>query len=275
MKHYLATLIPALALAASPALAQGGFLGVELANSQHDGQAGAPGARIVRVEERSAASIMGLRDGDLVTAVDGLAIADAAALSALIRARLPGDIVELEIQRDGAAQKLLGVLARRPGAFATVPPPPQAPQDWQEFEFPFADLPQRDWQPQLQNLQLQLRSLDLNQDWLHGLQEELRQMDLDLQRNGQGFSFRFSGEPDQIFMHPGMPLKAGKDTSIQLRYPADTPPAEQERLRKEAIEKYGEEVQVEFAGTGTAVIIQRQSSSTSEKAPAADGNREF
>ena len=74
MIQYLATLIPALALAASPALAQGGFLGVELAPAAADGQAVAAGARIVRVEERSAASIMGLRVGDVVSSVDGVAV---------------------------------------------------------------------------------------------------------------------------------------------------------------------------------------------------------
>jgi membrane-associated protease RseP (regulator of RpoE activity) len=252
-----ASLIPALALAASPALAQGGFLGVSLEPAPE----GAQGARIAAVQDRSAASVMGLRAGDVVHAVDGVAVADAETLSALIRSRLPGDIVELELTRDGLSQKLLGVLARRPGertrfegrmpGAMTLPPMPQLPdlsdmtewpefKLWKEFGVPGNADPFTELQPLLNDIELRLQGMDLSQ--LPG---------------GEGFGFRFDGEP----------FKAGGGTTVQLRYPADTPLAEQERLRAEAVAKYGDEVIVEFAGKGTSVTIQRHSSNAPAPAP--------
>lgn len=266
MIHILSTLVSALALAASPALAQGGFLGVSLENSQD----GTQGARIASVQERSAASIMGLRNGDLVTGVDGVTVADSSALSALIRSRLPGEIVELEVQRDGTAQKVLGVLARRPGArdlrapdpslfgLGQVPQPQQGwPQAMPGFEFNFGELAFPEIQP------------------FTDMQRRLQQMEVWVPPGIQGFDFRSTGDPNRIFMFPGAPLKAGDGTSIQLRYPESTPPEERERLLQEAVEKYGEEVVVEFAGTGTSVTIQRLSLGAADPTPETDKNREF
>ena len=48
-----------------------------------------------------------------------------------------------------------------------------------------------------------------------------------------------------------------------------------ERLLQEAVEKYGEEVVVEFAGTGTSVTIQRLSLGAADPTPETDKNREF
>lgn len=278
MIHILSFLVSALALVASPALAQGGFLGVSLENPQ----AGTQGARIASVQERSAASIMGLRTGDLVTGVDGLTVADSAALAALIRSRLPGEIVELDVQRDGTAQKVLGVLARRPGARAIhepdpslfglgqVPQPPEGwPQAMQGFDFNFEELEISAMQP---FLDLQLQDL---QPQLEDLQRRLQQVELRLKPGADGFGFRFHGDPSQIFLQPGIPLKAGDGTSIQLRYPESTPPEERERLLQEAVEKYGEKVVVEFAGTGTSVTIQRHSLGAADSAPETGKNREF
>lgn len=268
MMQRFPTLISVLALAASPALAQGGFLGVSLEPAPE----GASGARIAEVQERSAASIMGLQAGDLVTALDGIAVADPAALAGLIRMRLPGEIVELDVLRGGAAQKVLGVLARRPELAAQ-----RSPQGGQPEALPMPDL-------QFPELQFQFPEFPLQREqMLQQFQERMKQFELRGLPGGEGFSFRFDGEPGGIWLQPGARLQAGEGTRIQLRYPESTSPEERERLRQEAIEKYGEQVEVEFSGIGNSITIQRQSSgarageapAAPAPAPAPDGNREF
>jgi len=289
MLQRFTTLIPVLALAASPALAQGGFLGVGLEPAPE----GASGARIAAVQERSAASIMGLQAGDLVTAVDGIAVADADALSALIRARLPGDIVELEVQRAGAPQKVLGVLARRPDAPGSrlpraVQPGQPGLRSVPEFVVPSFEIPEfriPEFQiPEFQIPEMQLHFPEFQlqrEQMLKDFQERMQQFEMRRLPGGEGFSFRFDGAPGGIWLAPGTPLTAGEGTRIQLRYPESTSPEDRERLRREAIEKYGEQVEVEFAGTGSSVTIQRHSTQAAEPpapsdpAPAPDGNREF
>jgi hypothetical protein len=291
MLRLLTTLIPVAALAAGPAFAQGGFLGVQL----QDAPEGSSGALIASVQERSAATVMGLRAGDQVLRVDGVAVADPQALADLIGARLPGDIVELTIRREGAEQRLLGVLARRAGAVPAgarergawlrsdvpAPPlPPEPPTDF-EFELPEWSFDSQDLAPQLQDLHLRLQELHQRHEALmHQLHEQLQGMEFNWSEMPEmnfapdGFSFRIEGAPEGIFLHPGAPRRSDSHTQVHLRYPENTSPAERERLRVEAIAKYGEGVQVEFAGTGTTVTIQRQSRSTSGEPEAVD-SREF
>lgn len=257
MMRTLAPLILAAAFVSGPASAQGGFLGVSLENAED----GAGGALIAAVETRSAGAIAGLQAGDRITRVDGVEIADFRALAAVIGARLPGEIVELRLIRGGQPQELLAVLGRRPTAgrsgggeapqrprFDLMPPLPQSPPqawdgpdgDW-DFEFPQMELRGFEFEgfaPRLEELQQQLESLsrrhaELMKDWGAQLQAP-----------------------------PRWPDSEGARTRVQLRYPESTSPAERERLRAEAVQQYGPEVEIEFSGTGTSVRIERTMSSS-------------
>jgi putative serine protease PepD len=74
------------------------------------------GASIAEVRPGTPAAAAGLREGDVVTEIDGEAVADADELRTLIDARQPGDSVELTIVRDGDEQTIEVELAARPSA---------------------------------------------------------------------------------------------------------------------------------------------------------------
>ena len=74
------------------------------------------GASIAEVRPGTPAAAAGLREGDVVTEIDGEAVADADELRTLIDARQPGDSVELTIVRDGEEQTIEVELASRPSA---------------------------------------------------------------------------------------------------------------------------------------------------------------
>lgn len=86
-------------------------LGIALGRS--DGQ----GARVERVFRNSAAQEMGLREGDLVLAVNGQQVRSGQDLTREIQSQDPGDEVELEIERDGIRQQISGRLESRQEAF--------------------------------------------------------------------------------------------------------------------------------------------------------------
>ena len=244
--HILSTLV----LCAAPALAQGAFLGVEL-SPQDPGLNQTEGAAITVVQKPSAASLMGLMAGDIVTQVAESKIATAADLVQSMQHHLPGDIVTLQVLRDGEAIELMGVLGRRPGA-PRVQWAPQAPV-----------MPDFDTQllHDLDQMKLELESLQQMRempDWpemgeMPAL-PPLPQLDFEF---GDGFG--------QLPVDPG-----DGSMSVQLRYPGDTSPEEQERLTKEAIEKYGEHVEITFEGQGRSVVIQRSHSQSSRSLP--EGN---
>jgi putative serine protease PepD len=52
------------------------------------------------------AEAAGVREGDVVTKVDGRVVEDATALIVAIRAKAPGDALTLTIDRDGEEQDL-------------------------------------------------------------------------------------------------------------------------------------------------------------------------
>ncbi|HEX9793152.1 MAG TPA: PDZ domain-containing protein [Planctomycetota bacterium] len=52
-----------------------------------------------------------------------------------------------------------------------------------------------------------------------------------------------------------LPESPGARKEVQIRYPESTPQAERSELIREAREKYGDEVQVEFEGEGTSIRI--------------------
>jgi len=86
-----------------------GFLGVGLAE-RTDGGAG---AIIADVQPGSPAAEAGIREGDLVLSVDGEPINGQTGLVAAIRDRSPGDVVELEVSRNGVREILTATLVAR------------------------------------------------------------------------------------------------------------------------------------------------------------------
>ncbi len=74
-------------------------IGVSI-DQQYDG----PGARVAEVSPGSGAEAAGLQPGDVITKVDGQAMADGTQVIVTIRAKAPGDTVLLTIDRNGATQ---------------------------------------------------------------------------------------------------------------------------------------------------------------------------
>lgn len=228
-----------LVLSAAPALAQGAFLGVNL-----DRNAIKSGASILEIQEPSAASLMGLQAGDLVLKVADQEIQSAEDLVRSMQRHLPGDIVTIRIERDAQELDLMGVLGRRPGNRAAAP----RVMVWPDVRFEGLP-PASSWD--IEDLQWQWPELEQGWGELPPLPEmpEMGQLQFRVLPDG-----RFETTP-----------RVDEHTSIELRYPADTPAEERERLIKEAIETYGEGVEVRFEGQGRSVSIQRshQSSSSS------------
>ncbi|MEM7160766.1 MAG: trypsin-like peptidase domain-containing protein [Myxococcota bacterium] len=72
------------------------------------------GAAVGSVYGGTPAEAAGLRSGDVVVSLDGESIEDFEALRSRIATRLPGDDVELEVERDGERLKLTVTLEARP-----------------------------------------------------------------------------------------------------------------------------------------------------------------
>jgi S1-C subfamily serine protease len=72
------------------------------------------GAVIDSVQEGTGAAESGLRPGDIITSVDGDPLATMSQLVAEVRRRAPGDIVELEVVRDGEELDVDVELSERP-----------------------------------------------------------------------------------------------------------------------------------------------------------------
>ncbi len=80
------------------------FLGVQ---TQDSGQGVVGnGALIISVEPKSPAENAGLRQGDVVTKVDGTAIEDATTLSARIRQSTPGTVMHITVERNNTTMTL-------------------------------------------------------------------------------------------------------------------------------------------------------------------------
>jgi putative serine protease PepD len=77
------------------------------------------------VAEGSAAAQAGLKEGDVLLAVDGFSVADAVDIHLALDAREPGDRVRLRWRREGKEMEGEGTLAAPPSPFA--PPPAPAP----------------------------------------------------------------------------------------------------------------------------------------------------
>lgn len=87
-----------------------GWLGVALA----DPPDGRDGVVITGVEENGPAASAGLEPGDLVRAVDGVAVADANAMIRAIASVRPGSVERLSIVRDGRTERIGVRVGRRP-----------------------------------------------------------------------------------------------------------------------------------------------------------------
>jgi putative serine protease PepD len=87
-----------------------GYLGVGTKASS-DGQ---PGALVATVTGGDPAANAGIKTGDVITALDGVAIKAPGDLSAQILAHSPGDTVKLDIRRDGQASTVTVQLGTRP-----------------------------------------------------------------------------------------------------------------------------------------------------------------
>ncbi|MCB0974647.1 MAG: trypsin-like peptidase domain-containing protein [Actinobacteria bacterium] len=71
------------------------------------------GAYIVTVEEGSAAADAGLKEGDIIVAIDGQDVADAEGVGAAIADLEPGSRIDVDIVRDGEAEQVTVVLGVR------------------------------------------------------------------------------------------------------------------------------------------------------------------
>ena len=84
------------------------FLGISAKDSS-DPQ----GAALVRVVPSAPAAGAGLQTGDVITAIDGSAVNDAATLTTKVRAHRPGDELSVTYTRDGASKTVKVTLPSR------------------------------------------------------------------------------------------------------------------------------------------------------------------
>ena len=87
------------------------YLGVTLTDASGDQQ----GALVATVQSGTPAAASGLKEGDIITQVDGKAIDGADALSAVIRGHSPGDKINLTYVRDGSKHTVNVQLASTSG----------------------------------------------------------------------------------------------------------------------------------------------------------------
>jgi len=86
------------------------YLGVSI------GDAADRGASVQQVQSGTPAAKAGLRAGDVITAIDGDSVADAASLTAAVGGHSPGDHVTLTYTRNGSSHTLSVTLGTRPSS---------------------------------------------------------------------------------------------------------------------------------------------------------------
>jgi serine protease Do len=92
----------------------GALLGVGLSSTAKSGK-NAKGARVAHVNPGSPAATAGLQEGDIITAMGGMAITGPKGVSDVVGAHKPGDHVPLTYLRDGKSKTVDVTLAARPG----------------------------------------------------------------------------------------------------------------------------------------------------------------
>jgi C-terminal processing protease CtpA/Prc len=114
MKSLLFATFASLVLLASSAIAdEKAFLGVSTAPAE-----GGRGLLVQEVTEGSGAEKAGIREGDVILRFAGKKPKDFDSLAAAVRARKPGDKVDVVVLRDGEDQTLQVVLGKAPGETA-------------------------------------------------------------------------------------------------------------------------------------------------------------
>ena len=127
---------PAESSTATPAAR--GFLGVGLRDltpelQTHFGAPEGSGILVATIEDDSPAAAAGIRVGDVITEVDGLAVGSRRALSREIRHR-PGASIAVEIYRDGKPQQLTATLgSRQARAWSASGTAGRTPEEWAEL----------------------------------------------------------------------------------------------------------------------------------------------
>lgn len=81
------------------------------------------GLRVSTVAGNSPAALAGLQAGDRILSIDGIEVAESGDVIAFVANSLPGDVVQLRIDRQGAEATLTAVLAEREAVFGRVLPP--------------------------------------------------------------------------------------------------------------------------------------------------------
>jgi len=87
---------------------QHAYLGIRV------GDAASSGAEVTSVVSGSPADKAGLKAGDVITAIDGNAVASADDLTAAVGAHKPGDSITVSLTRNGSTQKVTVTLGVRP-----------------------------------------------------------------------------------------------------------------------------------------------------------------
>jgi uncharacterized iron-regulated protein len=82
------------------------------------GRFGAEPGQVIRVQADSVAARAGVREGDVLLAIDGATVSSDRALGALMAEHRWGDVVEARIRRDGAEQLLMIAIRRSDGGGA-------------------------------------------------------------------------------------------------------------------------------------------------------------
>jgi S1-C subfamily serine protease len=91
----------------TPKAAAVAYIGVNLAEVP-------AGLSVTKVQDGSPASVAGIKEGDVITLVDGTKVSTHDQLSALLRSIAPGTKVNLTVLRDGVPKKFSVTLAARP-----------------------------------------------------------------------------------------------------------------------------------------------------------------
>jgi putative serine protease PepD len=86
-----------------------GLLGV----STQDSPGNDLGAAVLSVSPGGPADLAGIKAGDVITAVDGVTVADSGALANAIRSHKPGESVTITVDRNGSSQTLTPTLGKR------------------------------------------------------------------------------------------------------------------------------------------------------------------
>lgn len=90
-------------------ISEPGYLGVRTRAT-----AAADGAVVATVEEGSPAEDAGLEPGDVIVEVDGTEVLSFADVVGLVKAKRPGDEIDIVVERDGDRLELTATLARQP-----------------------------------------------------------------------------------------------------------------------------------------------------------------